>query len=127
LTLLIVSYVDVSYNRTSNCMLKWFLSTSEEKDYAWIGFCTLPSEGLFKLFVEGRRVHGKPSKLKIKLTPREARIFTLITKAGFEKKRNIWADFTSGKVDKPAMLTRLEEECPIWILRKKLSNERTSN
>jgi len=55
------------------------------------------------------------------LTPRETRVFKMVAKAGFAKKRKVWLKFLDGKVTQE-MLSKLEGELPIWILSRKLSN-----
>jgi len=106
-------------------MTKWFLFKEEESDeHVWAGYGTIGIQGLWKLFIVGKVMGGSPSEMQVKLTPRETRVFKMVVKAGFVKKRKIWLKFLYGKLTQKEMLSKLEEELPIWILGRKLSNER---
>lgn len=125
MTILYISYRDTSYGRTSNCMTKWFLSKEDDSEEAvWIGYCTIPARGLFKLFVVGKPIQGIPSELRVKLSRRETKVFRMITRAGFDRKRNVWQDLLDGKITQKEMLDKLVEKLPIWILSRKLSPEK---
>ena len=103
-------------------MTKWFLFKEEESEHVWAGYGTIGVQGLWKLFIVGKVIGGSPSEIQVKLTPRETRVFKMVAKAGFAKKRKVWLKFLDGKVTQKEMLSKLEGELPIWILSRKLSN-----
>lgn len=122
MTMLIITYNDTSYGRISNCMLRWRLEP--EADFIYGGYRTLSMQGLWKLFVEGKVILGSPFHIAVSLNEQETKVFKLITKAGWDRKRSIWMRFLNGDISRNALLNKLEEELPVWVLKQKLSNER---
>jgi hypothetical protein len=92
-------------------------------DRLGMGASTLAAEGIYRLFVSGKKVVGLPCSYTVKLTNREAKVFQLIARAEYHLKRAIWKDFVTKRVSKEEMLKRLEKELPVCILGKKLKQE----
>jgi hypothetical protein len=87
------------------------------------GATTLAAEGIYKLFVSGKKIIGLPCSYTVKLNNREAQVFKLIARAEYHQKRAIWKDFVNKRISKEKMLERLEKELPVCILGKKLKQE----
>jgi len=111
-----------SYYRSSNVMLDMSVSSrigGVGGDSIECGFTTLSAEGLFWLFVNYHEIaDGTPRQYYVKLSAREGKVFNMIAKTGFWRKRSYWDKVF--KRDRKEVLKELEEMLPVWVLRSKL-------
>lgn len=120
------AYTRISYIRVRYIMTEWIILREETKNEGLsskgirIGAFTFGAEALFKLFIEGKKVEGEPTRIIVKLSSREARIFRMIEMTGVYSKRKIWVDFLEGKISKKELLKKLEKELSVHLLSKKL-------
>jgi len=84
---------------------------------------TLAAAALWYIFVKGHLISenpGRPSCFWIKLNPKETKIFQLLAKSGFWRKRTYFLGMLERKTSQRAALRWLEENLPIIILGNKL-------
>ena len=107
----------------------WFVYVKKkhQRYFIAVGSTTIAAEGLFKVFVVGKRINkGKPTHYEVNINRTEARIFKMIHDTCFERKRSFWAKVNSKEITKEEALSKLSKELPTLALMKKLDTRRTS-
>lgn len=85
---------------------------------------TYMTEGIWKLFVEGKRIlpNSAPSEFKIPLSPQELRVFTMACKSGYGWKWGTWKNVLTQleKHPKRKVLKDLEKQLEKALLKRML-------
>jgi len=91
-----------------------------------IGMRTLFSQALFKLFVEGKPIYGLPEEYSVEIDPQEIKVFNLLLRADVDRQRKMWRPLFHKKANKEEFLKKLEQELPIWVLKRKLEGAKST-
>jgi len=102
---------------------KLFLYFKCEEGVLRAGCDTGLANGIWKLFVEGKKVSGLAHQYTVELSDKEARIFKMIIDAHYDTQKGIWFRVGNGELSKKEALLLLEKELPMAILARKLKSE----